>query len=87
MLEGIMRLAYEADMPREGETFADPEKTNEAAEAFDAELKGMPTEKASALDMACSRYVAANGAEEYARGFRTGLRLAVEVILGEKSER
>ena len=87
MLEEIMRLTYEADMPRQRGGFGDPCRTNEAAEAFEAEIAGLSLEKASALHRVNSCFVAANGAQEYARGFRTGMRLAVEVILGEKSER
>ena len=86
MLEEIMRLAYEAEMPQQRGTFGDPSRTNEAAEAFEAEIAGLSLEKASALHRANSCFVAANGAQEYARGFRTGVRLAVEVILGEDGE-
>ena len=81
MLEEIMRLTYEADISRKGKPFGNPQMTNEAAKAFDTEIMGVDVEKATALDMANSRFVAANGEEEYARGFRTGMRLAVEVIL------
>ena len=82
MLEEIMRLAYEADVPRRNRPFGDPQRANEASKAFDAELAGLSPEKASALDAADACFAAACGEEEYARGFRTGMRLAVEVILG-----
>ena len=89
MLEEIMRRTFqEATWNDTSGRFGDSERSRAASRAFDALIVEMEDKnKALEMDDACGRCIAACAEQEYARGFRTGLRLAVEVILGEKSER
>ena len=82
MLSEIIRLFFDAeDLPDRPYRFGDHENTREAAKAFSAMLDGISREKRLELDAAHGECLAVCAEEEYARGFREGVRLAVCVVL------